>query len=97
MSARVPHCRLHCAGCGRCFASEAAFDGHRIGDHALPNGHPEGRRCSAPLEDDRIASEVGRCLAYERQDSVTIYFLAGDREGVRKRLHGSGRIAERAS
>lgn len=94
---RVPHCRYHCAGCQRHFASEAAFDSHRVGDHALPNGDPDGRRCSAPYEDDRFGSEIGRCKAYERLEGETIYFLAADREAVRQRLHGSGRIAQRVS
>lgn len=93
-SVRVPRCRYHCGACQRHFASEAAFDVHRVGEHGLPNGDPEGRRCSAPHEDDRVGSESGRCDVYGRQDGVTIYFLTGDREGVRKRLHGSGRSAE---
>lgn len=91
---RVPRCRYHCGACQRHFASEAAFDAHRIGEHGLPNGDPEGRRCSAPHEDDRVGSEPGRCDVYGRQDGITIYFLTGDREGVRERLHGSGRSAE---
>lgn len=96
-AARTPSCRYHCGACQRHFASEAAFDAHRVGDHPLPNGHPEGRRCSAPHEDDRYGSEIGRCAAYERLEGATIYFLAGDREGIRQRLHGFGRIAEGAS
>lgn len=83
---RTATCRYHCAACGRHFASEAAFDGHRIGDHSLPPGDPEGRRCNAPIDDERqrYGSEVGVCRAYETVVGVAIYFLAEAREKARE-------------
>lgn len=81
---RVPTCRYHCSGCGRHFASEGAFDGHRKGDHA------EGRYCDSPRDDERgrYDAELGVCNIYERQEGVPIFFLTRQREEARQRFQG---------
>ena len=43
-------CRCQCAACGEYFASERAFDRHRVGDYAAP-GHWQGTRRCLSLSD----------------------------------------------
>jgi hypothetical protein len=89
MSARTPRCRCHCRSCGQHFASLEAFDAHRVGDFARPNGHPDGRRCIAAEDADRFGREVGICVVTgERHEGGSIFFLAGPRERVKQRFHG---------
>lgn len=38
-------CRCQCAGCGEYFASERAFERHRIGSYADPDQWQGTRRC----------------------------------------------------
>ena len=91
-------CRYHCSGCGRHFASEAAFDAHRVGRYDLPRGHDEGRRCISPMVDDldqdgmprdRFATEIGVCRIYGAQEGIEINFLAASRESAARAFRGA--------
>jgi hypothetical protein len=82
------NCTAHCAGCGRHFAGNQAFDMHRRGDPAA------GRRyCVAPLEEPRlmVATEDGVCRIGEHAAGemltlypVTVYGLAANRTDAKR-------------
>lgn len=40
----------HCAVCCATFAGDSVADRHRVGDHALPKGADDARRCLNPGE-----------------------------------------------
>lgn len=86
-------CRSHCRSCDRCFASDAAFDAHRAGRHDAPPGSFEGRRCVNPTQDarDRFDFDEGECRISEETDrkGQRIWFLAADRERIRRAHHGA--------
>lgn len=48
-TAQRVHCTNHCASCGMHFHSLAAFDAHRMGNHAS-NDALLGRHCEHPLD-----------------------------------------------
>jgi len=85
-------CRSHCAACGSHFTSEAAYVSHRRGEHAKPNGHPEGRRCLKPSEDSRFVAIEGRCEMYRESVAGTLYGLARDQG--RAEAHFAKRASE---
>lgn len=54
MQFEAKSCKSHCRGCGRHFASDAAFYRHRRG----PVGD---RRCADPADDAELESFTGDC------------------------------------